>query len=398
MTYVPPEFTSPTQPVCTPILLRVESILMATFPLARFHPSLRAEPACSTTRDALVCACVAALSARCLTSGLKLTRRPRHPRLHGVGTSLVYLHIAVCPPPCRRPLLTRLRPFYPTSPPLFYYAADPVPPCSSTPTSTRATSPYCLLSAPILPLWACLDTRPPNNALLYTKPRVTLYLGCRTLDARRSSSASFKVLAVFSISPQATMSQCRFLNEYAGCSVYHETGRVSPEKSPPPIAMSALLTRLARPPSAGGFTTWQFRPIHASNGFPCTGLWLYPIAPRRDALFSALPRFRRHRRSQSLRSESDSTPLVRRGRIVGPYSPFLPLQYAFAAMYSVCPEIWPDLEPHPTALGGMQLASTSPSAALQSRLLGLATLCGIEHTPLSESRSSVCPACVGPTV
>ncbi|KAJ6535455.1 hypothetical protein B0H19DRAFT_1383045 [Mycena capillaripes] len=242
------------------------------------------------------------------------------PRLHGVGTSLVYLHIAVCPPPCRRPLLTRLRPFYPTSPPLFYYAADPVPPCSSTPTSARATNSYSLLSAPILPLWAWLDTRPPNNALVVHQTAHNLV---PRLQDPCSSSASSKAL-------------------------------------PPPTPMSALWTRLARPPSAGGFTTWPFRPTRGSNGFPCTGLSLYPIAPRRDALFSALAHFRRHRRSQSLRSESDflinrspsvsipsaampsCTPFsdtTRPPRSNRPYSPFLPLRSVFAAIYSVCPEI-----------------------------------------------------------
>ncbi|KAJ6535500.1 hypothetical protein B0H19DRAFT_432348 [Mycena capillaripes] len=173
-----------------------------------------------------------------------------------------------------------------------------MPLCSSTPTSARATNSCSLLSAPILPPWDWLDTRPPHNALVVHQTAHNLVPRCRTLDARRSSSASSKVPAVFSISPQATTSQCRFLNEYAGCSVYHETERVSPERSlPPPIAMSTLLTRLTRPPSAGGFTTWPFRPIRASNGFPCTGLSLYPIAPRGDALFSALPHFRRYRRN-----------------------------------------------------------------------------------------------------
>ncbi|KAJ6535442.1 hypothetical protein B0H19DRAFT_1271209 [Mycena capillaripes] len=139
------------------------------FPLARFHPPLRAESSYPTLRDAFVCARVAAPSARCRRHDSGSHGDHVHHRLHVLGThTLVHQDIAARPLPRSRPTSTTPLPVLPhvAAPLLLRRGSRAMTPCSLTPTSTRATSSYSLLSAPILPLWAWLDTRPPNNALV----------------------------------------------------------------------------------------------------------------------------------------------------------------------------------------------------------------------------------------
>ncbi|KAJ6535506.1 hypothetical protein B0H19DRAFT_1183637 [Mycena capillaripes] len=229
--YVPPESTSPTQPAHsahTPVLLRIESISMATSLLAPFRPY--------------------ALNPRLERRAHTATSRV-HLSLHVVGMPLsiyalrpVFLHAAVPLLPCLRPSSLTPPPFSPMlAPDIFHlhtYFGCRTLRHSLFVCSTPGLSP-CRSFLPFPPKLFPLTSSPGIRRILDSTPRHNV-----------------------STPPNAVL-----WNGYTGCSVYTT-------KRP------GLLQRSMAVPHS----TRLKRTL-------CAVLSPYPIAQRRNALVSALPRF-----------------------------------------------------------------------------------------------------------